>query len=374
MRRMLFGATLTLISAALLPPATAAPATTVAVDCNRGQTIANAFLQGDPRKALIVNIRGSCKESVVIDRDNVTLRGDPSATIYWPDGSADLVIVNANGLTLQNLTLTGGNFGVRQEHAVRVMITGCTIQDTAGNGIHEWVGDARVVNSTIQRAGGNGVNVMRGGTVAISGSQILDSKNSGIYVTGNAFVSVGSSTISGSAADGVSLQNGSVGTFSNTVISESGRDPTKSGMGLKIIGSRVDVGPGNSIINNPQNGVGVYGGGTAAISNNTISGNIWGGVFGYLGTTLNLYGNVITGNGAGVGCGAHCAMDLNHDEIQNNWAYGVRIEQGSALIINGPVNGTGNGGWGLVCADKESSVGGPGTFNGTVSNCTDFNN
>lgn len=363
----------TILAAGVFGPASAQTITTT-VDCARGQKIATALLQGDWRRPLVVNIRGTCNEFVKIDRANVTLRGDPSATIVAPSADGDVVTIDEDGITLENLTLTGGNYGIRQEHAVRVMITNCVIQDTAGNGFHAWVGDTRIVNSTIQRAGGHGVNLARGATAGITGSTIISNKNSGIYAAGNAYVNVAGSNVSGNGTDGVSLQNGSVGTFSRTIISVNGVDRSRSGVGLTVASSQANVGPGNDIANNPQFGVFVYNGSVVTVSGSKIYNNGWDGVIGYLGTSMVLYGNEITGNGAGVGCRVNCTLELNGDTINFNSGVGVHLEQGSKLMLNGAINAPSNFGGGLVCSDKESSVGGDGTFDGPVSNCTDFNN
>jgi hypothetical protein len=62
-------------------PSASAQANTFTVDCNRGQKLANALRQGDFRKPLVINVRGTCREFVTIARDNVTLRGDPAAEL-----------------------------------------------------------------------------------------------------------------------------------------------------------------------------------------------------------------------------------------------------------------------------------------------------
>jgi hypothetical protein len=147
-------------------------ANTFTVDCNRHQTISDAIERGDPHKPLVVNIRGTCNEFVTIKRENVTLHGDPTASITAPNADADLVTIDADGITLENLTLAGGYYGIRQEHAFRFMITNTVIQDTRGDGIRVFVGDTRFIDSTVQRAGANGVLVTRG---AVSRQRVVSS-------------------------------------------------------------------------------------------------------------------------------------------------------------------------------------------------------
>ena len=114
MRRMILATAVALTAIGAMPTASA-QSNTFAVDCNRGQTIARALELGDFRKAVVINVRGTCREFVTITRANVTLRGDPAAEIVAPDNGRDLLTVSADRVTLENLTLTGGLAGLSQE-------------------------------------------------------------------------------------------------------------------------------------------------------------------------------------------------------------------------------------------------------------------
>ena len=100
-------------------PSASAQSNTFTVDCNRGQKIATALKLGDFRKPLVVNVRGTCSEFVTITRDRVTLRGDPAAELVAPTQNTDLVTIEARDVTLENLTLTGGSYGVRNDQGFR---------------------------------------------------------------------------------------------------------------------------------------------------------------------------------------------------------------------------------------------------------------
>ena len=357
----------TLLAASALGSASA-QTITYTVDCAKGQTIAGALARADSRSPLLVNVRGTCNEFVAIARDNVTLRGDPTATIVAPNATSDVVAVDGNGVTLENLTLTGGYYGVRNNQVVRLNVRNSVIQDTASDGIRVFVGDTRVIGSTIQRAGGNGVYVTRGGSLGASGnSQFLNNANAGIYAYGNSTAAVSGSTISGNVT-GVRLEPGAEGTFSNTTISGN------SGVGITVASSQATIGGNNVITNNGAWGIWVYSGSTATIYGNRVADNAWDGISGDIGTTLILNGNQITGNGSfGVACRTNCTMELNGETLEGNGGGGVLVETGSKLMFaNGTTHWTGDG-WGLQCSDKESSVGNLGLFDGTVSDtCTDF--
>jgi hypothetical protein len=113
MQRMLIAATVALLATTLSGVASG-QSITLAVDCSRGQTIADAIARGDARKPLVLLIRGTCNEYVNIARDDVTLRGDPGSggAINGPGSAAAAVTVQAQRSALENLTVTGGFNGV----------------------------------------------------------------------------------------------------------------------------------------------------------------------------------------------------------------------------------------------------------------------
>jgi hypothetical protein len=342
---------------------------TFTVDCSRNQTISAAIARGDVHKPLILNIRGTCTEFIRIDRDNVTLHGDPDASINAPNSDSDLITIAEDGITLENLTLTGGYYGIRQDAAVRFVITKTVIQDTRSDGIRVFVGDTRVNDSTVQRAGGSGVNLTRGGSLGASNSRFLDNASLGIRASGNSTVSASGGRISGNVT-GVLLEAGSHGSFSGVTISEN------TETGIKVAYSQAIIGNKNVISNNANWGIWVLNGSSAAINGNRIEDNGWDGVSGDIGSTLTMIGNQIRRNGAfGIACRTNCTIVDQGDTLENNGAGGFLLWQASKLSFgDNPTHWSGDG-WGLQCADKESSVGSVGLFDGTVSDtCTDFNN
>lgn len=74
MRRIWFAGAATLLVAGMLG-STSAQTITYTVGCSMGQTVSAAIRRGDARQPLEVVVRGTCNECVLIDRDDVTLRG-----------------------------------------------------------------------------------------------------------------------------------------------------------------------------------------------------------------------------------------------------------------------------------------------------------
>jgi hypothetical protein len=352
MQRTVIAAVTALTAIGMLPNASA-QSNTFTVDCNRGQKIATALDQGDFRKPVVINVRGTCREFVTINRANVTLRGDPAADIVAPNQDSDLLTAAADRVTLENLTLTGGLTGLSQDHQPTFLARNVVVQDSSGVGVRVRVGDARLIGCTVQRSGGTGIEVTRGGSVMLSaGSQVLDSAGAGIRATRHGLVSLNSSTVMRSGAQGIVLSSGSQGSIANgSTIAEN------AGHGIDVLMSQADVTGNNIIRDNLGFGVGGHGS-PITIDENTITGNQGDGVMGYIGTTLVLHGNIIRGNdGSGVVCMGNCLAQIGRATIEDNGGNGITLVWGAKLILEEPATAvSGNRDFALWCGDSESSV------------------
>jgi len=371
MRRTVL-ATLAVLSAIGMLPTASAQSNAFTVDCNRGQKIAKALELGDFRKPLVINVRGTCSEFVTISRASVTLRGVPSAEIVAPNQQGDLITVAADRATLENLTLTGGLTGLSQDHDPTFIARNVVVQDSSGDGVRVRAGDARMIGCTVQRSGGIGINVLRGGSVVLSGgSQVLASAKAGISASRNSMVSLNNSTIMGSGAQGVVLTENSQGTILNgSTIAEN------AGNGIDVQMSQANIAGNNTIRDNGGYGIGGFGS-PIGIDDNTITGNQGDGVLGYIGTTLVLHGNEISGNGAsGVTCMGNSLVQIGRATIENNGNNGITLAWGAKLILEEPATTvSGNRDFALWCGDSESSFMAMAPLNTTDAiQCTDFNN
>lgn len=398
MRRVVLATAVALTAIGALPSASA-QSNTFTVDCNLGQTIAAVLNQGGFRKPLVVNVRGTCREFLAITRANVTVRGDPAAEIRAPDDAHDLLTISADRVTLENLTLTGGLTGLAQEHAPTFVASNVVVQDTRGVGVRVRVGDARLIACTVQRTGGVGVFVVRGGSVVLSnGSQVLDSGGAGINATQQSVMSLTNSKVVRSRADGIALGEGSRGNVSGSEIKESravglnvGTSASASVVNTTISGNGAGDGPqgdgvmlwggaqahilgGTVVTDNRDEGIDVAGAASAYIDGARIAGNGGDGIIGYLGANLVLGNLEIEGNGAeGVSCHANCTAQMEALSIHGNAGAGINLAFDSTLMLFGPIDATGNGAWGLYCHDAESSVNDTGWVAGGVSpTCSGF--
>lgn len=371
MRRTVLATVAVLTAIGMLPTASA-QSNTFTVDCNRGQKIATALELGDFRKPLVINVRGTCGEFLNITRANVTLRGDPAAEIVARDNDHDLVTVSADKVTLENLTLTGGLTGLTVNHEPTFVAQKVTVQDTSGVGVRVRVGDARLISCTVQRSGSYGIDVVRGGSVVLSGgSQVTDNVGAGINAARHGLVNVNNSTVMGNGAQGIVLAHGSQGFITNeSTIAEN------AGNGIDVQMSQANIAGNNTIRDNGGHGI-VGFGSPIGIDDNTITGNQGDGVLGYIGTTLVLHGNEISGNGAsGVTSMGNSLVQIGRAIIENNGNNGITLAWGAKLILEEPATTvSGNRDFALWCADSESSFMAMVPLNTTDTiQCTDFDN
>ena len=358
MPRMILVTIVALIATGAIPAASA-QSNTFTVDCNRGQRIAAALEQGDFRKPVVINLRGTCREFVTITRDRVTLRGDPAAELLAPAQNADLVIIEARGVTLENLTLTGGRYGVRNNQGLSLHINHCVMQGASSDGLHGFVGDVRLMNTTVQNAGGAGVYLSRGASAGISeDSHIVGNAGFGIFADRNSTVIVSASEISGNGSNGVQLQNGSFGSISDSVVERNGTDVNRPGAGIAVSQSQAGMLNNNKIRYNREDGVLLTAGGIATIDDNTIAENGVHGVNAYLGSLVVLHRNLISGNRySGVVGYADSTVQIGGATIlDNRGGAGISMMYGSKLILEPPATTSQGNVGALWCGDEESSV------------------
>ncbi len=364
--------------------ARAEPTKTVAVDCSAGETIAKALTLGDERKPLLVQISGTCSEHLLIDRNDVTLAaGIPGATVSGPDPAIDVIKVTASRVAIEGLTVTGGRNGITANGASGFTVRNALVQNTGRNGITYahgasgvvdgcWVVDnardgvaidsasGTVINSQVNQNGRMGVGVFNGGSARIG----IDNFNVG---AGN--------TISANFSNGIHIVFGSSALIAMNQITGNGTSDAPGNLrnGINLASASADIIGGNTISGhtggtgvNLVRSTAIFGDALFDITTvNTISGNgspaSQGGIFAFNGSSVTVRDAIITNNvGAGLFLSFRSQAQISGNTIQNNvppGGDGIRVVLGSALFPTAP-NGvvSGNAGFGLLCANPESSV------------------
>jgi parallel beta-helix repeat protein len=211
--------------------------------CGSERTIGQALKALKPGDTL--QVTGTCNENVDIGPEvhGITLDGQGSATIK-ADSSASGVNVRGTGITIRGFTITGGApQGIAVIDGASAVIDGNTIQFADRNGIAVfrnssadilnntiqdnplagiaiqssssarvgWFGppNNRVsAPNTIQRNGGQGIQVYRGSSAQIFTNTIQNNGSHGVFLDRNAQAEVGACTITGNGGDGIRASRG----------------------------------------------------------------------------------------------------------------------------------------------------------------------
>jgi hypothetical protein len=376
------------------------------VDCAAGETIGKALARDNGRRAgqeNVVIVLGTCNEHLLIDVDDLTLQADPAgATVNGPNPTINTITVRANRITIDGLNVTGGLNGIAGLGASLLNIKNCRVNNARQSGIvFSYSASGTVDACTVQSNGLHGITVESGMATVIN-SRVALNGGMGIFLTHGAGGRIGITDALGRAPNTIS-NNGNSGihvvrataSIGGNVISGNGTnlDAALGAYGILITRGSASIAGGNTITNNAGSGIFVNNNGSIFIGDpgfgppttNTISGNGAsflnnGGVLGVLGATMIIRDAAISGNtGNGITLNLRSSGQMSSSSITGNVGNGVFLGLGGGLLLQTPaVTITGNNGWGLQCADAESSFFGDASAIGTnvlgsiSPNCTGF--
>jgi hypothetical protein len=335
----------------------AAPTFTWTVDCTRGQSIAQALERAPARKLMLI-VRGYCNENVVIDRDDVTLQGDPAggATVNGPSADTPTIDIAANRITIDGLTVTGGRSGINIYGASNIRIADSVVRNSGLDGISIAQSQAvSITNSKVQYAASIGIVANRGGLL-IGNSEVSFNKAGGVHIASGSNLTANASSFSSNGAHGLGVFNASEAMVWDTRIIGNGTDPTAFFReGVYVAASHAEF-RNSTIADNARFGMVVTG--RAGVFNSGITGNGDSGIIVLVGSTLNVDGGTISGNkGNGIFLIANSTGQIaSGAKIQNNTKHGIELYGGGKLWLISPITVGGNTWFGLYCNDAESSA------------------
>lgn len=307
------------------------------VDCDAGGSLASA-LSAAPATApsVHVTVSGTCHEVIVIDRDHVSIAGQPGATIDAPPGSAWGIYVNGGQDTrLDQLTVRGAPTAIHIRHA-----------HVEGQGLHLVGGVTALMGSTvrfyqpttIEAAPFEGVAVYEESSFVVFGCEIRDAGYAGVRVEDGTFVA-SDCRIERSGKFGVVAEHGANVTLDQVAVTDSGETGVLAGLGSAI---RIQSDyPIWTPVPPPI---------TSRIAGSPVGLRV------STGSSVRLGWATIEGNGDGISLGDSSVVERDmHTELRvtANSAAGVRCEPAPAvpqLVLIDSSSVFGNGGGDIVCA------------------------
>lgn len=189
-------------------------ATTVNVNCDKGEKIQAALASLDPRGPNTVQVSGNCREHVLIQSfDRLTLLASPSATINGPaTGANDVIdVVDSQRVTIQDFKLNGGNIGVFCTRQSTCTLSGNTVEGAlfAGIAVYE---SSRLVssNDVIQNNFFYGVLGQFDSYFETDGGDVIQNNaEDGIALLLNSSARMIGAKVTGNAAQGVRVDQNS---------------------------------------------------------------------------------------------------------------------------------------------------------------------
>jgi hypothetical protein len=347
----------------LLIVSTASPALadhqsrTVRVDCANGETLSAALADRiDDEKPLVIEFTGTCTESVIIDRDDVTIRGGSSTA-----------------------TLVGRI--VVEESRMRPVFSDFTIRDTPPDpNPNGRLGDAIIFNASlggvaenlrIINPGGNGILVDDGSQVRMRDVTVTDCGVFGVATgASSGLIVTGKLVTNGCQVAGVQIGFGSQMTLHFDSIIEA-NDNLSAGLLVQLFGQATFF-SGSRLITQ-RNGAGIqvvnkgsvtYGDCRMDISNNQTFGILVGELsdwtpFGGALPTINVSGN----GGAGIGVIRRSFLRLREGTvISSNAGPGLLVDASDIAVRDTSIQNNG-GPSALVLFDSTATFDGGNTFN-----------
>lgn len=165
----------------------------IVINCDTDAGALNAAITSASRSiALNISVSGSCAPVLIENRDNVSISGNPTATI-GTDGSNSnpLTIVNAGGIVLNDLILTGGLAESAMLVGKHSSVTATNIQASGSTNSTVFVNLHSLllmegINSIVAGSNSIALKVESNATVvAESGATTITSSNEVLWMNGN---------------------------------------------------------------------------------------------------------------------------------------------------------------------------------------------
>ena len=322
------------------------------VDCDRGQTITRALERAQEGDTIL--IRGTCRETVTIMTDKLTLAGKAGAVIDGEGAPENVITIDgARDVTLRDVVLQNGDGGLVIQRQASARLEGVTAQGNADDGIEvAQTASAVITNCKAQNNGDEGFLTTINSSVVFLGGTIVSSGNGGVGVQATDSSSL---FIFGTAVEATENAQDGLGAFSSSLfVSDSSSLTLKDngGRGLNLAGnSEGNLRGTTTISGNGSEGILIFTSSNAALDGSIlIEGNGFDDPLGIGGLHVNRVSNArllgdieIRGNadfGLSIVQNSYVFMGSGRLVIEDSTSHGVLVFEGSHLEIRpltGPV-------------------------------------
>ena len=316
-----------------------------------------------PNTPTLISVTGTCTESILINKNQITLDGGGTATIQPPSPALPVIRITGNLVTIKNFTISGGSQGIAVVFGGNATIDNNTIQNAGSIGIVlNQSSSASITNNRIKSSGvgtgtGAGIYLLLKSSATIGFPStvdktpkpniIEDNERGIVLLDSTAFIA--NNTIKGNHGDGIRLEynsSASIGIITPVDTLASPNDiENNGGSGIFVWRSSAARIVGNKICNNEVDGVGVFKVSQADISDNDICGNTLNGISVSQNSGVNL-GNEGVQNPA--------FFDLPNTSSFKNGNLGIQCDIGAYVDgLRGTLSGiNGRKSFGIGCIDN----------------------
>ena len=323
----------------------------VQVDCSSpDQTLTQAL--NTAKLGDTLRITGTCKETVTITTDDLTLEGDNQTVLDGHGTNRDVLTIDgARRVAIKQMTVQHGANGIHITRGATVTIDGVTVQDNADDGME--VGHnatATIAQTTAQRNADDGFVIDQNATATFTNCIAKDNHDNGFFVLRAASAQfIGTTMSMGNGHNGVRLSLGAGATLTGTVTSANNK---RSGIDIALSASGSLNRAMVTVEKNGRRGISVAMNGSLLTAGGTLESNrnkaegirvSTGGSLALLGTTTRVDGNR---DGLVVALSASVYGSKKTKIIaQNNAQFGVVVFADASGILLGEVNAEANPAW-----------------------------
>jgi hypothetical protein len=184
------------------------------VNCGAHQTVSAALDRAGQAGVVVITIKGTCHESVVVRRSNITLQGAAVGDgIVAPNGTVPvLTLVRSHNLVISQLSLSGGSQGLSLVGLSDVTVFNSAITNNAGQGILvSGPASVSLVDTTVTDNGFPGIAIGGGGHLRITRGAVANNRGPGVMLSGGTVGQIlNNAQITGNGGPGVALSDSSL--------------------------------------------------------------------------------------------------------------------------------------------------------------------